>query len=49
MISTEISIHLGNAMINVRDAAPICAGLFFGAPAGVIAGLIGGVGRYFAV
>lgn len=49
MISTEISIHLGDAMINVRDAAPICAGLFFGAPAGIIAGLIGGIGRFVSV
>lgn len=42
-------VYLGDATINVRDAAPICAGLIFGAPAGIISGLIGGVFRYFAV
>ena len=36
-------------IINVRDAAPLCAGLIFGAPAGIIAGLIGGVYRFVAV
>ena len=36
-------------IMNVRDAAPLCAGLIFGAPAGIIAGLIGGVYRYIAV
>ncbi|MEE0839218.1 MAG: LytS/YhcK type 5TM receptor domain-containing protein, partial [Acutalibacteraceae bacterium] len=28
--------------VNVRDAAPLSAGLIFGAPAGIISGLIGG-------
>ena len=36
-------------IMNVRDAAPLCAGLIFGAPAGIIAGLIGGVYRFVAV
>ena len=36
-------------IMNVRDAAPLCAGLVFGAPAGIIAGLIGGVYRFVAV
>ena len=31
--------------VNVRDAAPLSAGLIFGAPAGVISGLIGGLYR----
>ena len=35
------------AMINVCDAAPLTAGLVFGAPAGIIAGLIGGAYRWF--
>ena len=35
------------AMINVCDAAPLTAGLVFGAPAGIIAGLIGGGYRWF--
>ena len=36
-------------IMNVRDAAPLCAGLIFGAPAGIISGLIGGVYRFVAV
>ena len=46
---TECGIKLDGAVINARDASPICAGLLFGAPAGIIAGLIGGVERWFAV
>ena len=48
-LATEFGIKIGGATVNVRDAAPLCAGLFFGAPAGVIAGLIGGIERWFAV
>ena len=41
---------IGNGTImNVRDAAPLCAGLIFGAPAGIISGLIGGIYRFVAV
>ena len=36
-------------IMNVRDAAPLCAGLIFGAPAGILAGLIGGIYRFAAV
>ena len=36
-------------IMNVRDAAPLCAGLIFGAPAGIIAGLIGGIYRCVCV
>lgn len=42
-----VYVH-GGAIINVRDASPLCAGLIFGAPAGIIAGLIGGIFRYAA-
>ena len=35
--------------VNVRDAAPLSAGLIFGAPAGIISGLIGGLYRLFSV
>ena len=35
--------------VNVRDAAPLSAGLVFGAPAGIIAGFIGGLYRWFSV
>ena len=32
--------------VNVRDAAPLSAGLIFGAPAGMISGLVGGLYRW---
>ena len=35
--------------VNVRDAAPLSAGLIFGAPAGIISGMIGGLYRWFSV
>ncbi len=35
-------------IMNVRDAAPLCAGLIFGAPAGIISGIIGGIYRYIS-
>ena len=37
------------AVVNVRDAAPLSAGLIFGAPAGIISGLVGGLYRWFSV
>ena len=37
------------AVVNVRDAAPLSAGLIFGAPAGIVSGLIGGLYRWFSV
>ncbi len=46
---TEAGIPVDGAMMNVRDAAPLAAGLFFGGPAGIVAGVIGGVERWFAV
>ena len=48
VLFTEFGINIGSATINVRDAAPLCAGLLFGGPAGIIAGVIGGVERWFA-
>ena len=36
-------------VVNIRDAAPLSAGLIFGAPAGVIAGVVGGLYRWFSV
>ena len=36
-------------VVNVRDAAPLSAGLIFGAPAGIISGFIGGFYRWFSV
>ena len=49
IFGTEYGIPFHGATINVRDAAVLVAGLIFGAPAGIIAGLIGGIERYFAV
>ena len=47
--NTEFGVPIDGAVVNVRDAAPLCAGMLFGAPAGILAGFIGGVERYFAV
>lgn len=47
--STEYGVDVGGAIMNVRDASPICTGLIFGAPAGIISGVIGGAYRWFAV
>jgi len=49
VFGTECGVNTGTAVINARDAAPLCAGLIFGGPAGIIAGVIGGVERWFAV
>lgn len=49
VVGTECGIGIDGAVINARDASPVCAGLLFGAPAGIIAGVIGGAERWFAV
>ncbi|MBR3235266.1 MAG: SpoIIE family protein phosphatase [Atopobiaceae bacterium] len=49
IMGTEMGINTHGATMNVRDAAPIVAGLYFGGPAGIIAGLIGGIERWFSV
>ncbi len=50
ILSTEYGIPVGDGvMVNVRDASPLCAGLLFGAPAGMIAGLMGGLHRWLCV
>ena len=50
IIGTEWGFPMeGNVHLNCRDAAVLTAGLFFGAPAGVLAGLIGGIERWFSV
>ena len=48
IMGTEFGVPVEGVTANVRDAAPICAGLIFGAPAGIIAGIIGGVERFLA-
>lgn len=48
VFATEIgSIEVNGAAINVRDAAPVTAGLLFGPWAGILSGLIGAFDRYF--
>lgn len=42
---TEMGVNMYSSVANVRDAAPLVAGLIFGGPAGVIAGTIGAVER----
>ncbi len=49
VFGTEFGINTHDATMNVRDAAPLVAGLYFGSPAGIIAGLIGGIERWFSV
>lgn len=49
VLGTEFGIQMNGAQVNARDAAVISAGLVFGGPAGIIAGLIGGIERWFAV
>ena len=42
-------VELMGTVANVRDAAPLCSGLIFGSPSGIIAGIIGGLYRFFSV
>lgn len=48
-LGTEFGVDVGGALANVRDAAIVSCGLIFGGPSGIIAGLIGGFYRWFAV
>ena len=47
--ASSYGVELLGTVVNVRDAAPLSAGLIFGAPAGIISGLIGGFYRWFSV
>ncbi len=49
VLGTEWGIPMTIAVANARDAAVLIAGLFFGGPAGIIAGVIGGVERWLSV
>lgn len=50
ILSSEFGVPVSEGVImNVRDSAPLCAGLIFGGPAGLIAGAIGGVYRWISV
>ena len=47
ILATEYGVPVDGAVLNVRSASPLSAGLIFGWPAGLIAGFIGGIERYF--
>ena len=47
--ASSFGVEWLGAVVNVRDAAPLSAGLIFGAPAGIISGVIGGLYRWFSV
>ena len=49
VLATAFGIPVEGAVLNVRNAAPLTAGLIFGGPAGILAGVIGGVYRWVAV
>ncbi len=48
ILSTHFGVDYQDMMINVRDLAPLTAGLFFDPVTGIIAGFIGGIERYIA-
>ena len=47
--ASSFGVEWLGTIVNVRDAAPLSAGLIFGAPAGILAGFIGGLYRWFSV
>jgi anti-sigma regulatory factor (Ser/Thr protein kinase) len=47
--ASSYGVEWFGTVVNVRDAAPLAAGLIFGAPAGIISGFIGGLYRWFSV
>jgi len=49
ILGTHWGIEIHGAKVNARDAAVIIGGLFCGWPTGIIAGLIGGLERFFGV
>ena len=48
ILATQFGIPVNGAVMNVRNAAPLTAGLVFGWPAGILSGLIGGIERWFS-
>ena len=48
ILATEFGIPVDGAVLNVRNAAPLTAGLVFGWPAGLIAGTVGGAERWLS-
>ena len=49
IFASGFGVEFMGTVVNVRDAAPMSAGLLFGAPAGIISGVIGGLYRWFSV
>ncbi len=49
VIGNEFGVDVGGASANTRDASVLTASLVFGSPAGILAGAIGGVERFFSV
>ena len=47
--ASSFGVEWLGTVVNVRDAAPLSAGLIFGAPAGIISGFIGGLYRWLSV
>ena len=47
--ATEFGVPFNGAIINARDGAVLCAGMIFGGPAGIVAGIIAGIERWFCV
>ena len=47
--ASSFGVEWLGTIVNVRDAAPLSAGLIFGAPAGIISGIIGGAYRWLSV
>ncbi len=47
-LSTEFGVQTELAIINVRDASPMCAAFIFGGPAGIISAVIGSAERLFS-
>ena len=47
--ASSFGVEWLGTVVNVRDAAPLSAGLIFSGPAGIISGCIGGLYRWFSV
>lgn len=48
VLSTHFGVDYNDMLLNIRDLAPLTAGLFFDPIAGIFAGFIGGIERYIA-
>lgn len=46
ILSTHFAVDYGDMLLNIRDVAPLAAGLFFHPVSGLIAGFMGGIERY---